>query len=246
METRGEALDWPASYFAEIEARGEGFEYEALYLWPRTPIGPTDLQEVIARRMGGASDYDVSNPRSRSALIIDKLQELLADPASGLTDGFRLLDIACGDAVVLWEVKKAFPHAECHGLDCNKGLFATHEGAMQQGVLLHKGYLQHLFVQAPANGHRFDATVMLNTYRGWESADLRESEQDLPEQADTWFARNSRFVIVTATRDQIARLGREGWFVEELGKGEDESTMICMSREYRGRPGGRLRRLFRR
>jgi hypothetical protein len=87
---------------------------------------------------------------------------------------------------------------------------------------------------------------MLNTYRGWESADLRESEQDLPQKADAWFARNSRFVIITATRDQIARLSCEGWFVETLGKGEDESTMICMSREYRGRPGGRLRGLFRR
>jgi hypothetical protein len=104
---------------------------------------------------------------------------------------------------------------------------------MQQGVLLHKGYLQHLFVQSPGNGHRFDVTVMLNTYRGWESADLRESEQDLPEQADAWFTRNSRFVIVTATPDQIARLGREGWFVDVLGSGEDESTMICMSHEYR-------------
>jgi hypothetical protein len=245
QETRRATGDWAASYFAEIETQGEGSEYEQLYLWPRTPIGPTDLQDVITRRIG-ASDFDVGDPRSRSALIIAKLRQLLADPASGLTDGFRLLDLACGDAVVLWEIKKAFPRAECHGLDCNKGLFATHAPAMELGVQLHRGYLQHLFVQSPQNGHRFDVTVMLNTYRGWESADLSESEQDLPEQADAWFARNSRFVIVTATGDQIAQLRRQGWFVEELGKGEDESTMICMTRDDRGQLGGRLRRAFRR
>ena len=82
---------------------------------------------------------------------------------------------------------------------------------------------------------------MLNSYRGWESAGLRESERHLPQQADEWLDKYSRFVIVTATEAQVARLRGEGWYIERLGKGEDASIMICMSRHYR--PGW-LTRLF--
>jgi hypothetical protein len=223
---------WADRYLAEIERAGVDSEYENLYLWPRTPI-ESDLQEVIRKRVG-ATDFEVDDPRSRSALIIRKLRDLRADPEAGVPEHFRLLDVACGDAVVLWQVKKAFPEAECHGIDCNKGVFPTNAHAMEQGVKLHKGYLQHLFTQSPPEGGRFDVTLMLNTYRGWESADLRDSERDLPRQADAWFERNTRFLIVTATGAQITRLRRQGWRVDELGKGEDESTMICATRPRGG------------
>jgi hypothetical protein len=220
--------DWATQYLSDLEEEGAQSQYENLYLWPRTPLGP-DLQTVITRRVG-ASDLDVNDPRSRSALIIGKLRALVADPESGIDQRFRLLDIACGDAVVLWQIKRTFPQAICYGLDCNKGLFEPHAQAMEEGVLLYKAYLQHLFARPPADSRKFDVTLMLNTYRGWESADLREEEQRLPQQADAWFATSSRFVIVTATTEQIKRLRREGWNVEELGKGEDESIMSCMSR----------------
>jgi hypothetical protein len=233
---RGNGADWAEQYLAEIEEQGVGSEYEGLYLWPRTPLTP-DHQEIIAKRVG-VDDYRIDDPRSRSALIIRKLLELTDDPRSPLDERFRLLDVACGDAVVLWQVKKAFPHSACLGVDCNKGIFATNVSAMGDGVVIFKGYLQHLFAQSPPE--KFDVTLMLNTYRGWESADLRESEKDLPAQVDAWFEQNSRYVIVTATRLQIKRLRRQGWFVEELGKGEDESRMICMTREHRGSWGARV------
>jgi hypothetical protein len=237
--------DWAERYLAEIELLAEGSKYEELYLWPRTPLTP-DHQEIIARRVG-VSDLDIDDARSRPALIIGKLRELVADPGSPVDERFRLLDIACGDAVVLWQIKKAFPDARCFGIDCNKGLFSTNAAAMDEGVALYKGYLQHLFARPVPDRDQFHVAVMLNTYRGWESADLHEYEQDLPEQADTWFARNSRYAIVTATRDQIKRLRGQGWHVEELGKGEDDSVMICAAREqphgWLARPADRLGRL---
>jgi hypothetical protein len=229
---RTSTTDWTHEYLGEIERLGESSEYESLYLWPRTPLTP-DHQEVIARRVG-VDDFQVDDPRSRPALIIGKLRELVADERSGVDARFRLLDIACGDSVVLWQIKQSFPDATCVGVDCNKGLFTTNAQAVDAGVILYKGYLQHLFTRSPGEDRRFDVTLMLNTYRGWQSADLREAEKDLPQQADGWFATNARYTIVTATPDQIKRLRREGWWVEELGKGEDDSTMICMSRVQRG------------
>lgn len=224
------ATDWAGQYLSDLEQEGVGSPLEGLYLWPRTPVAEgADLQAVIKKRVG-ASDYEVDDPRSRSAMIIVKLRSLVADPDSGLGEDFRVLDIACGDAVVLWQIQRVFPDASCYGVDCNKGVFEPHAQVMKDGVLLYKAYLQHLFPRLPAGDRKFDVTLMLNTYRGWESADLREEEQDLPQQADEWFATGSRYVIVTATNAQIHRLRQEGWSVEVLGKGEDESTMICMSR----------------
>jgi hypothetical protein len=234
--------DWTERYLAEIEKQGASSDYESLYLWPRTPIG-ADLQDVIARRVG-VNDYQVDDPRSRSGLIIRKLRELVDDPDSPLDERFRLLDVACGDAVVLWQIKKAFPDSSCFGIDCNKGVFVTNATATEDGVLIFKGYLQHLFAQPPPEP--LDVTMMLNTYRGWESADLREAEKDLPEQVDDWFARYSRYAIVSATADQIKRLRRQGWSVHELGCGEDESTLICMTRGQGGSWTGSLRSRLRR
>jgi hypothetical protein len=231
--------DWTHAYLRKIEELGVGSEYESLYLWPRTPLTP-DHQEVIAKRVG-ADDYAVDDPRSRSAMIIRKLRELTDGADAPLPQDARVVDLACGDAVVLWQVKKALPQLSCFGVDCNKGVFATNASAEEEGVELYSGYLQHVFAEAPPEP--FDLTMMLNTYRGWESADLRDSERDLPQLADAWFAEHSRYTIVTATEAQIKRLRRQGWRVEELGKGEDVSTMICLSRDGSGSAGllGRLR-----
>jgi hypothetical protein len=212
-------------YLDGIERLGAGSDYESLYLWPGTPMD-SDHQPVIAKRVG-VDDYQLDDPRSRSALVISTLRKLIAAPLSSVDERFELLDLACGDAVVLWQVKKAFPSALCVGVDCNKGRFPTHDPAASDGVALYRGYLQHVLAEPPP--HRLDVILMLNSYRGWESAHLREAESDLPEQADAWFARSGRHVIVTATTRQIKRLRHHGWLVDELGKGEDDSTMICMS-----------------
>jgi len=133
-----------------------------------------------------------------------------------------------GDAIVLWQVKKAFPQAQCYGIDCNIGQFGTHEMVEREGVELFNGFIQHLFVSEPIVP--FDLVLMLNTYRGWESADLREHERDLPLLADAWLAKNVRYTIVTATDLQIRTWRQVAFVVARLGKGEDNSTMVCVSK----------------
>jgi hypothetical protein len=261
--------DWATQYLSGVEELGSSSAHDTLYLWESTPL-VTDLQAVIEKRVG-ASDLAVDDPRSRTSLIVGQLRGLIADSASGVTDRFRLLDIACGDAVVLWQIQKAFPLAACHGLDCNIDVFATAAKAIDQGVFLYKGYLQHLFGQSAGEGRKFDVVLMLNTYRSWNFGKLRKFNWTLPEDGQArsghknrpegtrspkpkgagakpprdkakdleyahdllhaWFAQNARFVFLTAKPEQIARLRRHGWFVQELGKGEEKSVMICASRE---------------
>ena len=214
-----------AEYFARIEQLGEGSEYKEFYLWPRTPLGD-DHQQVIAKRVG-VSDREVQDPRSRPGMIIQLILDLQRRGVIG--EDFSVLDIACGDALVLWQVKKRFPDSSCYGVDCNKGVFATHALVEADGVKLYSGYIQHLFHNNVHKKSPFDLVLMLNTYRGWQHADLREHERFLPQMADTWFERNARYVVLTASPPQIPKLRERGFRIKKLGKGEDKSVMLVCS-----------------
>lgn len=69
----------------------------------------------------------------------------------------------------------------------------------------------------------FDLVVMLNTYRGWKYAALRQHEQNVPELANRWFGKNARFTVLTATDAQVDHLPNLGFLTAQLGKGEDNS-----------------------
>jgi hypothetical protein len=192
------------------------------YLWPRTPIG-NDHQDKILQRVG-ISDYEVHNRHSRSSKIIRQIEILIKTRL--IKEDFSILDIACGDAIILWQIKKMFPKANCYGIDCNKGKFSTHSVVQSDGVQLFNVFIQHLFaspLEIP-----FDLALMLNTYRGWDSAELRENERNLPDLVDRWFEKNALYTILTATATQMKYL-RDNFEISNLGKGEDDSTMICIS-----------------
>lgn len=211
-----------AGYLESVERLADGREPGDLYLWPRTPID--DLQGEIQRRIG-FDDYQVGESRSRPALIIQQIELLIRDGL--LANDFSIIDICCGDAVVLSQIKQAFPRAQVYGVDLLKGELETHERVQFGGVRLFKGFVQDLFrsdVETP-----FDLVMMLNTYRGWESADLREHERDLPELAEAWFAKNSRYTVLTAKPSQVTHLKGLGFAVQKMGKGEDRSVMVCLS-----------------
>jgi hypothetical protein len=213
-----------SKYLEDLEHICSKEDVAEYYLWPRTPIGD-GIQDKIIQRVG-VSDYEVTHKRSRSGRIISYLNTLIQHHL--LEPGFSLLDIACGDAVILWQIKKAFPEAHCFGIDCKKGKFSTHSKVQQEGVQLFNVFIQHLFMTCPEIP--FDVVMMLNTYRGWESADLREHEQHLPELADKWFEKNARYTILTATDQQITHLRRLNFSVQKIGRGEDDSTLIGLSR----------------
>jgi hypothetical protein len=214
----------PDEYLSILEDRAKTRRAEDYNLWPRTVIGDS-IQDKIEERVG-VSDYAVKSPRSRSALILGQIAAMIRTNA--ISANFSIIDIACGDAVILLQIKKANPTASCYGVDLHKGAFSAHQEAEAAGVRLYRAFLQHLFAEPPAEP--FDLALMLNTYRNWEAADLRQHERDLPRQADTWLARAARFVIVTATGAQIADWHRRGFTVQTLGKGEDRSTLVCFSR----------------
>ena len=184
-------------------------------------------QEKILQRVG-ISDYDTNDPRSRSTLIIDCLGKLIR--GGKISYPFVLADICGGDAIVGTKIKEHFMLSEVIVQDCFKGKFSTHTQAHERGVKLYGGWLQHLVEGDLTN--KIDVVLMLNTFRGWHSAKLRPHEQDIPMKTLLWFERNSKFFIVTATVDQIKFLEQRGLTIVLLGKGEDDSYMVCASKNF--------------
>lgn len=211
-----------AEWLAELEATAAVEADEAVLLWPRTPVA--GIQERIRERVG-ASDLDTGDVRSRPSSVVRELERCIA--AGSLGPGFSLLDIACGDALVLLAVKRRFPEAACLGIDLLKGVFPSHAEVEREGVRLYRVPIQRLFVETPPAP--FDVALMLNTYRGWESADLRPHERELPRLADDWLAREARLAILTATTRQVLRLRLHGRAVRAIGPGEDRSRMVSVT-----------------
>jgi hypothetical protein len=67
---------------------------------------------------------------------------------------------------------------------------------------------------------------MLNTYRGWGAAQLRNGERWLEDAADVWMKHHTRFSILTISNEQEKTLKEKGFWVTHIGKGEDNSKMV--------------------
>jgi hypothetical protein len=215
-------VDRLRSYLLEVAKAGRESKLDNLYLWPRTPL--EKIQERIRRRIG-ASDTDSHLSYSRPGIIAAALHELRT--AGLIPAAFTLIDVACGDAIVIKTLKEIFPEAAIFGVDCNVDRISSHGGVRAVGVELFPGYIQDLFQMV--SPEPWDVVVMLNTYRGWQSADLREHERDLPQLADAWFIQNARYLVLTLTREQISHFRVKGFQVVLLGKGEDDSLAALLT-----------------
>lgn len=208
-------------YLQNIENMANTVKMEDMYLWPHTPVGKSD-QSIICNRCG-ASDYDFTNKNSRPYKIINSIKNLVGSFSGGV------IDITCADALIISRIKLAYPEINVYGVDCAKEEFNYTQDVLDSGVKLYKGYIQHLFKTKPETN--FDVAIMLNTYRGWHSAQFKDCDKDLPKIADEWLLDNSRFCIVTAMKNQIKALLKKGANVKIIGKGESDSIMIMFSKK---------------
>jgi SAM-dependent methyltransferase len=219
----GKGLD---AYLAELEAGLDESKANSGLLWPRTPLDGAEYQARISQRVG-VSDVAVDDPHSRPNRIV-RLVACLRD-AGIMPAAFSLVDIACGDGRILLELKHRFPESSCFGVDLNAGVFPAHREAEAAGVVMRRVLIQDLFAVPPPR--QFDLALMLNTYRGWENADLPEDDRDLPRIADEWLGANARLIVLTATADQLPPWRERGFAVTDFGPGEDDSRLVLVSRE---------------
>lgn len=213
-------------YLETIGESGKSSKLEDLYLWHGTP--KTDTLQNQIKNSVGARDDDVNNPKSRTYKIHKEMKHLLAN-AGGYT---RVVDICCGDGIVLLELKKLIPVMDGYGIDCNIDKFSTHDTCRNVGIHLIKGYLQHVMnpdIAKQIGDERFEFVLMLNTYRGWEYANLREEEKMLPQWADEFFFKYANYSFITASAHQIISLMKKGFDVKILGRGEGTAILVVLT-----------------
>jgi len=189
------------------------------YRWPRTPVG--NIQAEIWRRVG-ASDWNVYHPDCRAENISSVVYQMLDNGL--LSRQFTVLDVCCGDGAVLNRLADVHPGARCYGVDLLR--YPNHGRAERAGVSFYRVPLQRLVESEPPRA--IDVGIMLNTFRGWDRADLApEEEIDLPARTLHWLKGFCRFVFLTVTTEQVDWLKRDGWFVWDVGRGEDDSRLVC-------------------
>jgi len=207
-----------SEWLMALEER-EADALQSYYRWPKTPVG--NIQAEIWRRVG-ASDWNLKHPDCRARNILNTLQDLWAN--SLLPQPFTVLDLCCGDGVVLTQIGREFLEARCYGADLLR--YPEHRiGETRGGCAFYRAPLQEIVASKPP--HAIDVCIMLNTFRGWDKADLPRDEHDLPTKTLHWLKGNCRFIFVTATMSQRDWLMREGFFIWTVGKGEDDSYLMC-------------------
>lgn len=191
-------------------------------LWPGTPIDTNKIQFKIRQRVG-ASDVEFTNPQSRSFRAVAALTKLVAQKK--LKPDFSVLDICCGDGIILFAIKRMFQNATCWGFDLHVDDFESHVICRTNGIRLRKGYLQELILDPPF--HKFDVMMMFNTFWGWDHAELDEEDKRLPFEVEKWLIENAKYLILTmndAQYDRFAKCHR----IKDLGKGEEDSKMVVV------------------
>ena len=201
-------------YFRTIERMTVAVDKPLFYLWPNTWLD--DIQTRISM-MVGVPDTEPDDERSRPFRIVRYLREHTFE---------NILDICCGDALVLSAIKRKFPEAHCYGVDLNIGAVPHQEEAIEHGVQLYRGAMQTLMLFDPPE--RFDITMMLNSFRSWENAELSRRQRFLPFQMFEWLVDNSHYSILTINRQQKQKFNRCGYDMVDLGPGEQDSRLVVV------------------
>ena len=205
-------------HFARLEQASEADRYEDRVLWPNTPV--SDLQPQIAK-VQGVPDVLSGHSHSRPSLVGLALTSLWT--RGELMPNRAILDICCGDAMVIGTLAERWPALRFYGVDALR--FSTYPQFQRRGVAFYKLYLQRLLSQDLPE--RVDVAIMLNTYRGWHSAQLRPHEADMERQAREWFRRNAKHLILTVRQEQLADF--PDYHEWPIGPGEENSRMVLLS-----------------
>ena len=193
-------------FLKKLEVDSDDIRLEDKVLWKNTPIDTEKIQSDIERFYTGVSDFNREDERSRPFGVLKAIKELV--DTDQIPENFTLLDIACGDAIIIDFIKTHYPKATIVGLDPNKNKFDYHEKAQKNGVILINSYIQSL-VESDVP-QKIDVITMFNTCRAWAHSQKRENESNLPTTCDKWILRNSKFALLTMNSNQISSLSGDG------------------------------------
>lgn len=181
--------------------------------WTDTPLN--DIQSNIKRKQG-AYDYEVYNKNCRTTIIRDYIKELIFE--GKIEKNFTLVDLFCGDAIIIRLLKQRFKLADITGVDIHK--FKEHEAAIDVGVKFKYEYVQEYIKDCR---DKIDIVLMMNTYRNFKTSNM--TERDF-RKINKWILKVANHAIVTVNISDIKKVKRRGFKPLKIGKGEASSDMV--------------------
>ena len=143
------------------------------------------------RRYGyGGYHYD-----GRWKVVAEKLIQIY-----GLKDDARILDVGCGKAHLLYELKQLLPKAECVGIDISNHALTSAPKEIQQNLFRHRA--QDPF---PFGNDHFDLIISLATLHNLRVFDLCRAIQEIER-----VGKNS-YIMVESYRNEQEMFNLECW-----------------------------------
>lgn len=184
--------------------------------WIDTEI--ESIQDFI-RKKQGAEDYEIERENCRTRIILEYLEKLIQQEE--IPPDFRLVDLFCGDAIIITLLKNYFKESQIIGVDINE--FNSHEAAINAGV-----EIKYKHVQRYIKNRRgaLDVLLMLNTYRNLRSSGMSKYEF---KKINKWILKTCKHPIVTVKN--VKKTEKYGFKPKVIGQGEGTSYMVDLKGE---------------
>lgn len=179
--------------------------------WTDTKL--SDIQSNIKYRQG-VCDYQIYSRRCRTTIILEYIEKLISE--GKINHYFTLIDLFCGDAIIIRLLKEHFDRAVIIGVDINK--IDGHQEAIEYGVEIKYQYV-HDYIKD--RKEPVDIVLMMNTYRNIKASGMTKQEFS---KINKWLLKYAAHPIVTTSN--IKKAKKDGFNPLVIGKGEGSSDMV--------------------
>jgi ubiquinone/menaquinone biosynthesis C-methylase UbiE len=117
-----------------------------------------------------------------------------------LKDGCSILDVGCGKAFLLYELKQLLPNAKISGFDISKHGIADAKVEIKENLFIHKAEENY-----PFEDREFDLVISLGTLHNLKIYDLKKALGEIERVG------KNKFVMVEAYRNDTELFNLECW-----------------------------------
>lgn len=117
-----------------------------------------------------------------------------------LTDGCKILDVGCGKAFLLYELKQLLPNATVVGFDYSQYALETAKSEIKESLFKHNA--QDVY---PFKDSEFDLVISLTTLHNLKIYDLKKAVQECQRVG------KNKYILVEAYRNEAELFNLECW-----------------------------------
>jgi len=117
-----------------------------------------------------------------------------------LKDGCKILDVGCGKAFLLYELKMLLPNATIVGFDSSKYALENAKEEVKKNLFYHKAQDAY-----PYSDKEFDLVISFTTLHNLKVYDLKKAVQEIERVG------KEKFIMVEAYRDEAELFNLECW-----------------------------------